>query len=122
MPKRNTEPRPEPPGHQGSPRADKGGPESFTVASTSRRRSMRPYGRRPSGSGAKSTTSCSKGSNWRSGSEGGVNKPVAVVGSRCRAMLARADVGAGFGAGVKKSTLLKGHITSILIPNQVLLP
>ena len=35
----------------------------------------------------------------------------------CRAMLARANVGAGFGAGVKKSTLLKRHITSILLTN-----
>jgi hypothetical protein len=42
--------------------------------------------------------------------------------SRCRAMLAGADVGAGFGAGVKKSPLLKRHITSILLTNQVLLP
>jgi hypothetical protein len=48
---------------------------------------------------------------------------------RGRAMLARADVGAGFvevsrvrSLRVYKSPLLKRHITSILLTNQVLLP
>ena len=47
------------------------GPASSIPAFTCLRPFMRAYGRRPSGRGAKSTISCSKGLRWRSGSEGG---------------------------------------------------
>ena len=59
------DPAKRPPAHQQSPRADKGGPESFIRVCIYQRLSMRPYGRRPFGKGAKSMISSSwKGFGW----------------------------------------------------------
>jgi hypothetical protein len=74
MPKRSrTHGRPPP--HQQSPRADKGGPESFIPAFTCPRPYTRRSGRRPFGRGAKSTIWSWRGLKWHFGSgDGGVER------------------------------------------------